>query len=212
MTPPPALREISPALKQALELGPVLVYFVTYFMVRNMTVTLGGTEYGGFIIAVAIFTPVQLAAMAILRRLTGRLSRMQVALLVMVVVLGGITILLNDPTFFKIRSTLVFGTFGLLLFIGLWRGQSYLAYVLEGALPISHEGWMILTRRMAWFFMAFAAANGVVWRNFSDDVYVIWDTAGQMGVMFIFLISNYKLIERYWVEPDPERGDGDAKE
>jgi intracellular septation protein len=197
---------ISPALRQALELGPVLVFLIAYFMVRDRTVTLGGTDYAGFIIAIVIFTPLQLAATLVLRQLTGKLSRMQVATLVLVVVLGTVTVALNDERFFKMKSTFVFGAFGLLLFLGLWRGQSWLAYVLEGALPISQTGWMILTRRMAWFFIAFAAMNEVVWRNFSTDVYVIWDTFGQMGVMFLFLISNWRLIERHWVEPGGPAG------
>ena len=58
---------------------------------------------------------------------------------------------------------------------------------------------MILTRRMAWFFLVFAAMNEVVWRNFSTDTYVLWDTFGQMGVMFLFLMSNYRLIDRTWI-------------
>lgn len=208
--PPPPISPapVSPALKQALELGPVLVFLAAYFMVRDMTVTLGATEYAGFIIAIVIFAPLQLAATLVLRRLTGRLSRMQVATLILVVVLGAITVALNDERFFKMKSTFVFGAFSGLLFLGLWRGRSYLAYVLEGALPISAEGWMILTRRMAWFFLAFAGANEVVWRNFSTDVYVIWDTFGQMGVMFAFLISNWRLIERHWVEPEGGEGKG----
>ncbi len=191
-------------LRQVLEFGPLLVFLVTYFMVREQTVTLGGTDYAGFIIAIVVFTPLQLASALVLRRLTGKLSRMQVATLVLVVVLGGITVALNDERFFKMKSTFVFGAFSLLLWIGLWRGQSWLAYVLEDALPISRQGWMILTRRMAWFFLAFAGANEVIWRNFSTDVYVIWDTFGQMGVMFAFLISNFKLIEAHWQEPEPE--------
>jgi intracellular septation protein len=201
---------VSPALKQILELGPVLVFLVAYFLVRDQTVTLGATEYAGFIIAIVIFTPLQLAATLILRRLTGKLSRMQVATLVLVVVLGGITVALNDERFFKMKSTFVFGAFGLILFLGLWRGQSYLAYVLEGALPISQQGWMILTMRMAWFFIAFAIVNELIWRNFSTDVYVIWDTFGQMGVMFLFLLSNFRLIERHWVEPGDGSGAGDG--
>ena len=44
----------------------------------------------------------------------------------------------------------------------------------------------------------FAAMNEVIWRNFSTDVYVFWDTFGQMGVMFAFLMSNYRLIEKHW--------------
>ncbi len=189
-------------LRQALEFGPLVVFLAVYFWMRDTVIPLGGREYAGFIVAIVVFTPLQLVSALVLKRLTGKLSRMQVATLVLVVVLGGITVALNDERFFKMKSTFVFGLFSLLLWIGLWRGQSWLAYVLEGALPISQEGWMILTRRMAWFFLAFAAANELIWRNFSTDVYVIWDTFGQMGVMFAFLLSNFKLIEAYWQEPD----------
>lgn len=189
-------------LKQALEFGPLVVFLGVYFWMRDAVIVLGTREYAGFIVAIVVFTPLQLASALILKRITGKLSRMQVATLVLVVVLGGVTVALNDERFFKMKSTFVFGLFSLLLWLGLWRGQSWLAYVLEGALPITQEGWMILTRRMAWFFLAFAAANEVIWRSFSTDVYVIWDTFGQMGVMFAFLLSNYKLIEVYWQEPD----------
>jgi len=208
LDPPPARPAVQavpqpPAwLRQVLEFGPLVVFLAVYFWMREAVVTLGGRDYAGFIVAIVVFTPLQLISALVLKRLTGKLSRMQVATLVLVVVLGGVTVALNDERFFKMKSTFVFGLFSLLLWIGLWRGQSWLAYVLEGALPISREGWMILTRRMAWFFLAFAAANEVVWRNFSTDVYVIWDTFGQMGVMFAFLVSNYKLIEAYWQEPD----------
>ncbi len=187
-------------LRQILEFGPLLVFLAAYFWFRSEVVTLGGTDYEGFIIAIVIFAPLQLAAALILRRLTGKLSRMQVATLILVLVLGGITVALNDERFFKMKSTFVFGTFSLLLWIGIARGRSYFAYVLEGALPLSHDGWMILTRRLAWFFAAVAVANEIIWRNFSTDVYVIWDTLGQMGGMFAFFIANFRLIEAHWQE------------
>ena len=198
---PPSPAQPAPLLRQILEFGPLLAFLVTYFVMRERPVMIGETEYAGFIVAIVVFTPLQLAATLILRRLSGKISRLQVTMLVLVVVLGGVTVALNDERFFKMKSTFVFGAFSLLLWIGLWRGRSWLAYVLEDALPISQQGWMILTRRMAWFFLAFAAANEVIWRNFSTDVYVIWDTFGQMGVMFAFLISNFRLIEAHWQEP-----------
>jgi intracellular septation protein len=190
-----------PRLRQVLEYGPLLIFLAAYFWFRTEVITFGGTDYEGFIIAIVIFAPLQLVSALVLRRLTGKLSRMQVATLILVVVLGGITVALNDERFFKMKSTFVFGTFSLLLWIGLARGRSYFAYVLEGALPISHDGWMILTRRLAWFFAAVAVANEIIWRNFSTDVYVLWDTLGQMGVMFGFFIANFKLIEAHWQEP-----------
>lgn len=189
----------SPLVKQALEFGPLLVFLAVYLWLRDDTVSLGGTEYAGFVVAVVAFVPLQIASALVLRRLTGAMSRMQMVTLGLVVVLGAATLLFNDERVFKMKSTFIFGLFGILLFIGLWRGQSWLAWVLDQALPISPEGWLILTRRMAWFFLAFAGMNEVVWRNFSTDVYVIWDTFGQMGVMFAFLMANYRLIERHWV-------------
>ena len=197
MTNPPE-RPVSPVLKQALEFGPLVIFLGVYLWLRDQTVTLGGTDYSGFVVAVVAFVPIQVLGAYLLKRLTGRLSRMQMVTLGMVIVLGLATALFNDERVFKMKSTFVFGLFGILLFIGLWRGQSWLAFVLDQALPISDEGWMILTRRMAWFFLAFAAMNEAVWRNVSTDTYVLWDTFGQMGVMFVFLMSNYGLIVQHW--------------
>lgn len=194
-------RPLSPILRQALELGPLGVFLAAYLWFRGQTVSLGGTDYDGFVVAIVIFTPLQLLATLALWRLTGKLSRMQVATLGLVVVLGIATVVFNDETFYKMKGTFVFGAFGLILFLGLWRGQSYLAWILDGALPIDAAGWMILTRRMAWFFLAVAATNEVVWRTLSTDAYVLWDTLGQMGAMFGFMLANYRLIERHWSEP-----------
>jgi intracellular septation protein len=194
--PPP-----NPVLRQALEWGPLLAFLATYVLMRDRTVQVAGTEYAGFVVAVLVFVPLQFAGTLMIRALTGKVSRLQVGTLVLVLILGAATVLFNDETFFKMRGTFVFGAFGLILMLGLWRGQSYLAWVLDGALPIDAQGWMILTRRMAWFFLAFAAMNEAVWRNVSTDAYVIWDTFGQMGVMFVFMMSNWRLIERHWTGP-----------
>ncbi|MCA0204451.1 inner membrane-spanning protein YciB [Pararhodobacter sp.] len=191
-------QEPSALVKQALEFGPLLVFLGVYLWMRDSTVTLAGRDYQGFVIAVIAFVPLQLLATIAMRLLTGRLSRMQLTTLILVLILGLATVLLNDERVFKMKSTFIFGLFGILLFIGLWRGQSWLAFVLDQALPLDREGWMILTRRMAWFFLAFAAMNEVIWRNFSTDTYVLWDTFGQMAVMFVFLIGNYRLIEKHW--------------
>lgn len=196
-TPPPG--QPSTLTRQLLEFGPLVVFLAVYFWMKDATVTLGGRDYAGFVIAVVAFVPLQIASALILRRLTGTMSRMQMVTLGLVIVLGLATVFFNDERLFKMKSTFIFGLFGVLLFIGLWRGQSWLAFVLDQALPIDRTGWMILTRRMAWFFLAFAAMNEVIWRNFSTDVYVFWDTFGQMGVMFLFLMGNYKLIEKHWI-------------
>lgn len=195
-------RPINPKLKMTLEMGPLLAFFLGYVWLRSDTFEVAGQEYGGFIVVTALFIPVLAACTAVLWRLSGKVSRIQVTTLFMVVVFGALTVWLNDERFFKMKSTFVFGLFGLVLWIGLWRGQSYFAYVMEGLLPISQAGWMILTRRLAWFFVLMAVANEIIWRSFSTDVYVVWDTFGQAGAMFGFFIAQSKLIEAHWIEPE----------
>ena len=81
-------KDINPVVKQVLELGPPLLFFAAYIYMRDEVYTFGGTEYSGFIVAAGVFVPILLASMAVLWKLTGRLRRMQVFTVVMVVVFG----------------------------------------------------------------------------------------------------------------------------
>lgn len=196
-------RPINPMVKQALELGPVLAFLTGYMLLREETYAFNGRDYDGFIVVTAFFIPLMLASVLALWRLSGKVSRMQVTTLVMVVVFGALTVWLNDERFFKMKSTIVFGLFAAILFVGLMRGRSYMEFVMEGLLPLRHEGWMILTRRFAWFLFGLAVLNEVIWRTQSTDIYVLFDTFGQAGAMFVFFISQSKLFEAHWVEDDP---------
>ena len=199
-------RKINPVVKQVLELGPPLLFFVAYLYMRDETYTIGGTEYSGFILAAGVFVPILLASMAILWKLTGKLSRMQVFTVVMVGVFGGLTVWLNDERFFKIKTTLVYGLFAVILGIGLLQGRSYLAWVMAEFLPMKDEGWMKLTKRLALFFAAMAVANEVVWRTMSTDAWVKIETFGFPIIMFLFLWSQIMMLQPYLIEPDEADG------
>ena len=186
--------------KQALDLGPVLLFVAGYVLVRDKTVTLGGRDYEGFVIVTACFIPILVVTNWLLYKISGKVSRMQILTLVLAVVFGGLTVALNDERFFKMKSTLAFGIFSGLLWIGLARGQSWLEYIMDGALPITHEGWMILTRRLALFFAGVAVANEIIWRGFSTDVFVAWDTFGQMVATMVFFVAQTGLLKRHSTE------------
>ncbi len=197
-------------VKSVLELGPVLGFFVVYLMVKDDTFTIYGTEYSGFIVVTAGFIPVILASIAALWALTGAVSPMQIVTAVLVVVFGGLTVWFNDERFVKMRPTLVYGLFAAVLFAGLWRGRSLLAMVLSDALPLSDDGWMTLTRRMAWFFVAMAASNEIVWRFFSTEFWVTFETFALPAAMALFIfVQIYMLAEE---EEDEEDGQSPPKD
>lgn len=161
-------REINPMLRAGLEYGPVLAFLVAYLWLKDNTYTFGGTEYDGFIVVTAMFVPLLVLSTGALWALTGKLSRMQVATVVLVVIFGGLSVWLNDDRFFKMKPTLIYVLFGGLLAVGLLRGQSYLKYVMEEMMPLRDEGWMLLTKRLMFFFFGLALANELIWRLFFD--------------------------------------------
>ena len=167
-----AERQVNPVLKQVLELGPPILFFIAYLQLRDQKFMVAGTEYDGFIIAAAGFVPVLLVAMGILWALTGKLSRIQIFTAFMVIVFGGLTVWFNDERFFKMKTSIVYGFFAIVLGIGLLQGRSYLAWVMSEFLPLAEEGLMSLTRRLALFFAALAVANEVIWRTMSTDAWV----------------------------------------
>lgn len=190
-------RQINPWLKFGLEFGPVIAFFLAFGRLKAMTVTIGGTAYGGFILATAVFVPLLVVCTLVLWRLTGRLSPMQVATLILVIVFGGLSIWFNDERFFKMKPTIIYALFAGLLGVGLMRGRSYLALVMEGAMPLSEAGWMILTRRLMLLFAGLAVANEVIWRSFSDEAWVSFKTFGLPLALFAFFMAQSGLLKKH---------------
>lgn len=193
-------RKINPWLKVALDLGPVAVFFAAFVRLKNETVTIGGTDYHGFILATAIFVPVMIVSTLALWRLTGRLSVMQVVTLVLVIVFGGLSVWLNDERFFKMKPTMIYLLFAGILGWGLMRGKSYLALAIDEVMPLQQEGWMVLTKRLALFFLGLAVANEAIWRTMSDQAWVNFKTFGLPAAIFLFFMAQGGIFKKYAAE------------
>lgn len=200
-----AERKINPVVKQVLELGPTVAFFVLYMWIKDESFTVAGREYSGFIVAAVVLVPLLLVSIAALWWLTGALSRMQIFVAVMVVFFGGLTAWFNDERFFKMKTTIVYGTFAVILGIGLMRGRSLLQWVMGEALPMKTEGWMILTRRLTLMFAALAAANEVIWRTQSTELWVKMETFAMPAVLFVFLMVNFAMLQRFIEEPPGDK-------
>ena len=195
-------KEINPFLKMALELGPVIAFFVAYVKLKDEHFTIAGNDYSGFILMTAGFVPLMILSTAILWKLTGHLSKMQALTLVLVVVFGGLTVWLNDPKFIKMKPTILYLLFGGILGVGLLRGQSYLRHVMDGMMPLADAGWMILTRRLMFFFFGLAVANELVWRFMSEQAWVNFKTFGLTAAIFVFFMTQGRVFRDYGTGED----------
>ncbi|WP_293576765.1 inner membrane-spanning protein YciB [Phaeobacter sp.] len=197
-------KAINSKLKMALEYGPLLLFFAGYLLLKDEIFLIGGREYDGFIVVTAGFIPIMVATSLALWRLTGHISRMQVGTLVIVVIFGGLSVWFNDERFFKIKPTILYVLLGGALAIGLMRGQSYLKVVMEELMPLQDDGWMILTRRLCYFFFLLALTNELIWRTQSTETWVYFKTFGLSLAMFGFFMTQGSVFQTYGLSDSEE--------
>ena len=190
-------QKTNPMIKTVLEFGPILAFFVAYLWLKDDIFTIGGRDYDGFIVVTAGFIPVFLLAMGALWALTGHLSKMQVVTAVLIVVFGGMSVWFNDPRFFKMKPTIIYLLFGGVLAFGVMRGQSYMQSLMDGVMPLNDEGWMILTKRICYFFLGLALLNELVWRTMSEEIWVYFKTFGLTAAIFVFFMTQGALFRDY---------------
>ncbi len=183
---------MSPTLRFALDMGPLLVFFLAYRFAGLMAAT----------VALIIFTVLSLAITYALEK---RISPMPLVSGVAVAVFGGITLWLHDETFIKIKPTLVNLLFAAILLGGVAFKKPMLKYVLESAVSLKEEGWLLLSKRWGFFFVFLACLNEVIWRNFPTDFWVSFKVFGMFTCTILFTLSQLPLMKKYMVEDAPPK-------
>ena len=180
--------QLNPFFKLVLDLGPLALFFFA------------NTRYGIFA-ATATFMVAILAALAVSYVMTRHLPIMPVVTAVIVVVFGGLTLILHDATFIKVKPTIIYALFGAVLLGGLFFNKPLLGVVFDSLFHLTEEGWRKLTWRWALYFFALAVLNEIVWRNFSTNVWVDFKVFGVTPLTFVFAALQAPLLKRYAVEP-----------
>ncbi|MEE9376399.1 MAG: septation protein A [Rhizobiaceae bacterium] len=195
---------IDPKLKMALEMGPIILFVITYNFGARIAPMLGltGILEKPIFLATAVIMVATAVAITLSMILTRTVPIMPVVTLVVVSVFGGLTLYFQDETFIKMKPTIINTLFGSILLIGLMFGKSFLKTVMGMAFPIDDEGWKILTKRWGLFFLFLAIVNEIVWRNFSEGFWVGFKFWGMTGLTMIFVMSQMSLIMKHSTETD----------
>ncbi len=117
---------------------------------------------------------------------------------VIVGVLGGLTLYLNDPDFIKMKPTIVYLLFASIVAVELFSGRPLLVRALTAAMPpLNDMGKRALLIRFLVFFLLMAAINEGARRLLSTDHWVLWKVFGGIGATFLFIIAQVPLIQRH---------------
>lgn len=190
---------MSPGLKIALEMGPLLVFFFANYKGQWLIdhVPLFASFDRPIYPATALFMAAIAVALGLSWALARKLPVMPLVSGVFVLIFGFLTLWLHDEIFIKMKPTIINSLFGLILFAGLYFKKSLLGYVFDSALELDAEGWRVLTFRWAWFFIFLAALNEFIWRNFSTDFWTNFKVFGTMPLTLIFVLLQTPLLMRH---------------
>nr|WP_316656799.1 septation protein A [uncultured Gellertiella sp.] len=208
----PVPRE-APAMKLLLELGPLMVFFFTNLRAAWLISTFPvlGKLGGPLFVASAAFMAATVISLTVSKLVYRHLPLMPFVSGIVVLVFGGLGIYLQNDTFFKMKSTIINLLFGGALLGGLLFGKSLLGHVFNAAFELDAIGWRKLTIRWGLFFLFLAVLNEIVWRNFSNDVWVNFKVWGTMPITVIFTLAQMPLILRHSLDDKAgNRGDGGA--
>lgn len=203
--PEPKPKE-SPIAKLALELGPLMVFFFANLRGEWLAKTFPALAAAGspLLVATALFMAATVISLTVSRIVFGHLPIMPFVSGIVVVIFGGLSIYLQNDVFIKMKSTIVNLLFGGVLLGGLLFGKSLLGYVFNTAFELDEEGWRKLTIRWGIFFLFLALLNEIVWRNFSEEVWVAFKVWGVMPLTILFTLLQMPLILRHAREGDAE--------
>jgi intracellular septation protein len=197
-------RTIHPLLKLALEIGPIALFFLAYRMAPVPEgLSTAERQLEQILFATLLFVPTILVSLGLSWLLTRKLPRMAVITAIVVTVFGGLTLILRDDTFVKMKPTILYSLFAGILGFGLLRGQSYLKYLMDELIPMQHEGWIKFTHRFIVFYVFLAILNEIVWRGWGTDAWVNFRTFLLPAANFAFVMAQVPLFQRYALPADP---------
>jgi intracellular septation protein len=188
-----------PLTKLALELGPLVVFYVANARADNIY------------IATAWFMAAMVASLILSWLLMHKLAVMPVVTAVVVLIFGGLTLYFQDPTFIKMKPTVVNALFAAALLGGFAFHQSLLRYVFGDVYKLKPQGWTILTLRWGLFFLFLAVLNEVVWRTAdafiadpkaATNLWVSFKVWATMPITVVFTLFQMPILSKY--APDAE--------
>lgn len=207
---------LSPGARMFIDYAPLVVFFAANFLLpaaaamRIVAATTGflsdmnrveALVIARVIVATAAFILATVAAMALSKVKTGRISPMLWLSGGLVVVFGGLTVWFHDPRFIQMKPTIVYSAFAAVLAFGLVTGRPLLEGLLGTVYPgLSAQGWRKLTRNWATFFVVMAALNEIVWRRMGWDFWVSYKLSGAIPLTLLFALANVPMLMRHGLQ------------
>ena len=179
----------SPLIKLAMDLGPLVLFFAAF-------------KFADIFVATGVFMAASIASLTIGYALTRTFSPMPLITAIIVVIFGGLTLYLKNDTFIKMKPTVLYALFGIILLGGLAFNRLFIKAVFAQAFELDEAGWRKLTWRWGFFALGLAVLNEIVWRHFSTDIWVDFKVWAIIPLIFLFALAQTPLVMKHQIEDD----------
>ena len=181
--------QLNPFVKLALDFGPLILFFIV-------------NGRAGIFWATGVFMAAVVVAILVSYALIKRFPVMTLVTAFIVLVFGTLTIVLHNDIFVKMKTSIIYTLFAVVLAAGLILKKPFLELAFDSVFHLTEEGWQKLTIRWIIFFVAMAILNEVVWRTQTTDTWVAFKTFGFIPITFVYALAQFPLMQKYAIEPD----------
>ena len=175
-------------MKQLFEFLPLIVFFAVYYK--------SDKDLYLSIAAVIVATIISLIALYIKER---KVSTMMLVSTIILIIFGGLSLCLKNEMFFKMKPTIINALFAVILIGSSLINKPVLKYLLNSSMQLSEQGWSLMNKMWATFFIFLAILNEIVWRTQSTDTWVNFKVFGIMGITIVFTILQIPLLKKHFI-------------
>lgn len=171
-------------LKLFLEVLSLLSFFASY-------------KIGGLILGTKVLMVTSLVSASLITLIHKKFYPSQIATVALIQVMGGITLFSNDPTFIKMKPTVLYVLLSISLLSGIYFKKYFISSIFESILELDECKWRNVTISWALYFILCALVNEIVWRNFSEEFWVIFKVFAFIPMTLVFTSVQLFYLRKY---------------
>lgn len=172
-------------MKFLFDLFPVILFFIAF-------------KFFGIYVATAVAIIATIAQIIYCKIRHGKVEKMLLLSGAIIVLFGGATLLLKDPTFIQWKPTILYWLFSAGLVISqLFFHKNPIRAMMEKQIILPNAIWTKLNLAWAALFLALGFLNLYVAFNYSQDTWVNFKLFGITGIMFVFIILQTFMLSKY---------------
>ena len=195
-------------MKLLIDFLPIVIFFVVYklspelisalepILSADSIALLNNTQ--PIILATAVLIPATVLQILYTRWKTGKIEKMHLVTLALVILMGGATVILQNKEFIMWKPTVVNWLFAAAFLGSQWfMEKSFLQRMMEQAVEMPDSTWKKLNYAWVIFFIVSGIINLLVAYNFSEDTWVNFKLFGMLGLTIVFIIGQSLFLYRY---------------